>query len=153
MLFYYSCPNFSTLPTSAHPTTCSHSLFHTIVHVCGSFIHVLWLVPSPSFQRYPPLPSPPLTFSLLHVSMPVVVFCSLVYFGTREYYANRNKPRGERQIPYNLTYKRNLMNKINEHSFFKIFFLPCFSSFGNSNVFHFKVLEVVSNLTDDLFIF
>ena len=30
--------------------------------------------------------------------------------GTGEYYA---KPVSERQIPYDLTYKRNLMNKIN----------------------------------------
>ena len=33
--------------------------------------------------------------------------------GTGDYYAKRNKPVGERQIPYDLTYKRNLMNKIN----------------------------------------
>ena len=32
--------------------------------------------------------------------------------GTREYYAKWNKPGSERQIPYDLTYKRNLMNKI-----------------------------------------
>ena len=31
--------------------------------------------------------------------------------GTGEYYAKWNKPGGERQIPYNLTYKGNLMNK------------------------------------------
>ena len=33
--------------------------------------------------------------------------------GTGEYYVKWNKPVGERQKPYDLTYKRNLMNKIN----------------------------------------
>ena len=33
--------------------------------------------------------------------------------GTGEYYAKWNKPVGERQIPYDLTYKRNLINKRN----------------------------------------
>ena len=33
--------------------------------------------------------------------------------GTGEHCAKWNKPVGERQIPYNLTYKWNLMNKIN----------------------------------------
>ena len=33
--------------------------------------------------------------------------------GTGYYYAKRNKPVGERQIPCDLTYKRNLMNKVN----------------------------------------
>ena len=33
--------------------------------------------------------------------------------GTGEYYAKCKKPVGERQIPYDLTYNRNLMNKIN----------------------------------------
>ena len=34
--------------------------------------------------------------------------------GTGDYYAKWNKPVGEIQIiPYDLTYKRNLMNKIN----------------------------------------
>ena len=31
---------------------------------------------------------------------------------TGGYYAKCNEPIGERQIPYDLTYKRNLMNKI-----------------------------------------
>ena len=53
---------------------------HTVVHARGSFIHALCLVPSPSFHRYPPLPSPLVTVSLVHVSMPVVLFCLLVYF-------------------------------------------------------------------------
>ena len=33
--------------------------------------------------------------------------------GTGDYYAKCNKPVSERQIPYDLTYKSNLMNKIN----------------------------------------
>ena len=33
--------------------------------------------------------------------------------GTREYYAKWNKPVSKRQIAYDLTYKKNLMNKIN----------------------------------------
>ena len=33
--------------------------------------------------------------------------------GTGEYYAKQNKLDSERQIPYDLTYKWNLMNKIN----------------------------------------
>ena len=31
----------------------------------------------------------------------------------RDYYAKWNKPVCDRQIPYDLTYKRNLMNKKN----------------------------------------
>ena len=31
--------------------------------------------------------------------------------GTGEHYVKINKPGGERQIPYDLTYKRNLINK------------------------------------------
>ena len=34
--------------------------------------------------------------------------------GTGEHYANWNKPGGERQILYDLTYKRNLMSKTNK---------------------------------------
>ena len=34
--------------------------------------------------------------------------------GTREHYAKGNKPGGERQIPYDLTYKWNLVNKTNK---------------------------------------
>ena len=36
--------------------------------------------------------------------------------GTGEYYAKWNKPGGERQIPYNLTYSRKLMNKTNKET-------------------------------------
>ena len=33
--------------------------------------------------------------------------------GSGEHYAKRNKPGSERQIPYDLTYKWNLINKAN----------------------------------------
>ena len=34
--------------------------------------------------------------------------------GTGEHYAKWNKPEGKKQIPYDLTYKRNWMNKTNK---------------------------------------
>ena len=34
--------------------------------------------------------------------------------GTGEHYAKCNKPDGERQIPYDLNYKWNLINKTNK---------------------------------------
>ena len=34
--------------------------------------------------------------------------------GTGGYYAKLNKPGSERQIPYDLTYKWNVMNKTNK---------------------------------------
>ena len=34
--------------------------------------------------------------------------------GPGEHYAKRNKPNSERQIPYDLTYKWNLINKTNK---------------------------------------
>ena len=36
--------------------------------------------------------------------------------GTGEHYAKGNKPGGERQIPYDLTYKWNLINKTNKQA-------------------------------------
>ena len=36
--------------------------------------------------------------------------------GTREHYAKWNKPGGEGQIPYDLTYKWNLINKTNKQA-------------------------------------
>ena len=36
--------------------------------------------------------------------------------GTGEHYAKRNKPGGERQIPYDLTFNRNLINKTNKQA-------------------------------------
>ena len=56
-LFFPLCP---PLPIPS-PTPTVNS--HTVVHVCGSFIYVLCLVPSPSFPHYPPLPAPLVTVS------------------------------------------------------------------------------------------
>ena len=36
--------------------------------------------------------------------------------GTEEHYAKWNKPGGEKQIPYNLNYKWNLINKTNKQA-------------------------------------
>ena len=36
--------------------------------------------------------------------------------GTEVHYAKWNKPGGKRQIPYNLTYKWNLINKTNKQA-------------------------------------
>ena len=36
--------------------------------------------------------------------------------GTGEYYTKWNKPGGERQIPHDLTYKWNLINKTNKQA-------------------------------------
>ena len=79
-LFYYSCPSFSsfTLLIPAHP----HSHIQP-PHRCPH----PWVIHTRSltnpFPFFPPFPSPhfPLAaVSLFHVSMPVVLFCSLVYF-------------------------------------------------------------------------
>ena len=39
--------------------------------------------------------------------------------GAGEHYAKCNKPGGERQIPYDLTFNRNLINKTNKQSITK----------------------------------
>ena len=36
--------------------------------------------------------------------------------GSGEHYAKRNKPGGERQIPYDLTFNSNLINKTNKQA-------------------------------------
>ena len=36
--------------------------------------------------------------------------------GTGEHYAKLNKPGGERQIPHDLTFNRNLINKTNNQA-------------------------------------
>ena len=71
---------FLHLPSSACPCLCSHSQFP---HCCPSpkVIHTCPLTSLfPSFHHYPPLLSSLVTVGLFHVSMPVVLFCSLVYF-------------------------------------------------------------------------
>ena len=42
----------------------------------------------------------------------IPTFCDNIV-GTGDYYAKWNKPVGEIQMPYDLTHKRNLMNRIN----------------------------------------
>ena len=39
--------------------------------------------------------------------------------GTGENYVKWNKPGGERQIPFDLTYKQNLINKTNKQAKYK----------------------------------
>ena len=39
--------------------------------------------------------------------------------GTGKHYANGNKPGGEGQIPYDLTFNRNLINKTNKQNITK----------------------------------
>ena len=75
LLFYYSCPIFPLCPPLHSPLPASTVNPHIIVHVHGSFIHVLCLIPS--FHHYPLSPSP--LVSLFHISMSLVLFCSLVY--------------------------------------------------------------------------
>ena len=45
-------------------------------------------------------------------SLDLLIFKN-IFIWTGEYYAKWNKPVGERQIPYDLTHKRNLTNKVN----------------------------------------
>ena len=80
-LFYYSCPNCSpfALLYPAHPPAPTVNP-HTIVCVHGSFIHVLCLVPFPSFHCCPLSPShfQPVPHFHACVSMLLVsLFCSL----------------------------------------------------------------------------
>ena len=42
------------------------------------------------------------------------VMANVALDGTGEHYAKRNKPGGERQIPYDLTFNRNLINITNK---------------------------------------
>ena len=68
------CPPLTIPPPALK--VCSH----LVVHVHGSFMHVLCLVPSPSFHECPPPLSLRVTSILLHVYMSVVLFCSFGYF-------------------------------------------------------------------------
>ena len=71
---YYSCPKFSPLCLS-QPAPTSMVNPHTIVHVHGSFLFVLWLIPSRSFSHTPPPSSHLTAVSLFHESVPLVLFC------------------------------------------------------------------------------
>ena len=79
MLLQLCQPFLLFLPPPSPPSslTVNH---HTIVHVHGSCINVLWLIPSPSFNQSPPSLSPLTAVSLFHVSLPLVLFWSSVYF-------------------------------------------------------------------------
>ena len=55
VLIFPLCPPLP-IPPSPTPTFNSHT-----VHVCGAFLHVLCLLPSPSFHHCPPTPSPLVT--------------------------------------------------------------------------------------------
>ena len=68
------CPS----PPIPHPAPTVNS--HTVVHVRGSFIQVLCLALSLSFHHYLLSSYLPAAGSVFHVSMPVVLFCLLVYF-------------------------------------------------------------------------
>ena len=68
------------LPSPTHPTPSPIVNPHTVVHIHGSLIHVLCLVPSSSFHHYTSFSSPLVSSSLLHISMPIILFCLLVYF-------------------------------------------------------------------------
>ena len=70
---------FPPSSSSAHLNPHLHSQFpHSCP--CPWVIHTCFcLVPFPSFHHHPPSPSPLVTFSLIHVSLSVVLFCSLVY--------------------------------------------------------------------------
>ena len=85
-------PPISTTPP--HPV---------IVHV--SFI-IVPTNPSPFPLNFPPL-SPLVTVSLFFLSN---------MDGSGQHYAKWNKPGGEGQIPYDLTYKWNLINKTNKQA-------------------------------------
>ena len=78
-LFCYSYANFPPLPSFTYPIPRSHSQSPHCCHIHGLYIHVFCLVPSPSFHHCSPPPSPLVTFILLHIPMPVGLFCS-VYF-------------------------------------------------------------------------
>ena len=81
MLFYFSWPQFffplPFLPSPPNTLTVSP---RNVAHVHVSFIHILCLVPSPSFQHYCPLPTPLVSVRLFEVSIPLVLLCLLLCF-------------------------------------------------------------------------
>ena len=71
-------PCFSLLP---HPLSLSQS--HPIVHYHGSFLHVPWLDPSPSFPHFPS-PLSPLVSVILSVSLLPCLWFYFVYLFFRK---------------------------------------------------------------------
>ena len=72
---------FPPWPPLPSPPPTSIVLTQTVVHFRGSFIYVLWLIPSPPFKESP-APSSPLTSQSVSCSMPLALllislFCSL----------------------------------------------------------------------------
>ena len=79
LLLYYSCLNFSpfALLLPFHPQVLNQSphccLCPWVIHTCPNSFPF-------SFHHHPPSHSHLDTVSLFHISMPLVLFCSLVYF-------------------------------------------------------------------------
>ena len=70
------------------PSVYPHTVVHvSVLHICIPHTHThvsyMWggcLIPSPTFIHPPKQPSPLRSFSLFHASMPLFLFCLLVYF-------------------------------------------------------------------------
>ena len=75
-------PIFSLLPSSTQPTPCLPlpQSFPTLLFMSVGHSYMFLTSTFPCFHHYPPLACPLVTFSLFHVSMPLVLFCLLVYF-------------------------------------------------------------------------
>ena len=79
------------------PSILSKSFFFTLVASQFFFFLIIFFI---------------LFLPLLIFARGIPTFCNCMH-GTGDQYAKWNKPVGERQIPYDVTYKRNLMNKRN----------------------------------------
>ena len=75
-------PVFSPLPTSTQPTPATPSCNPYILSMSIGHTYVFsgYLLPSPFIWFPLPPTSPPTAVSLFHVSVPLFLFCSLVYF-------------------------------------------------------------------------
>ena len=69
--------HFSPSQPPSQLATHFNSQSHTVVHVYGSFMYVLWPVTSPSFSQSPSVLSAVTAVSLYHDSVPLVLFFSL----------------------------------------------------------------------------
>ena len=84
LLFNYSCPHFSPITLSC-PTHLPHPILPApLVCIHGSFIHVPWLDPSPSFPLFPYLlPCGYCQFVLyFHVSGYILLSCLFCWLGS-----------------------------------------------------------------------